>query len=170
MEIRTAGRGDYGVVLELNDAALPHVSSLTEAELIALAGECFSFRVAVVDGAVAGFLNALGPGKDYRSLNYRWFCDRYASFVYIDRIVVAPQCNGMGIGRALYADLERAARAYAAPGVAPILTCEVNLEPPNPGSMAFHKKLGFAEVGQLVADEGKLVSLMVKELGGANGM
>ena len=46
-----------------------------------------------------------------------------------------------------------------------ILTREVNLELPNPGSLAFHGKLGFAEVGQLVADEGKLVSLMVKAVG-----
>ena len=49
-----------------------------------------------------------------------------------------------------------------------ILTLEINLEPPNPGSLALHGKLGFAEVGQLVADEGKLVSLMVKAVGGGD--
>ena len=157
MQIRAAERADYAAVLAMNEDALPHVSSLTESEFSVLAGQCFYFGVALVDGAVAGSLMALRPGEDYRSLNYRWFCERYENFVYIDRIVVAPQFNGLGIGRALYADVERAAR-----DTAPILTCEVNLDPPNPGSMAFHKKLGFAEVGQLVADEGKLVSLMVK--------
>ena len=157
MEIRAAERADYSACLEMNEGALPHVSSLTEADLSEIAGQSFYFGVAWVDGAVAGFLMALCPGEDYPSLNYRWFCERYASFVYIDRIVVGPQFNGLGIGRALYADVERAAR-----GVAPILTCEVNQEPPNPGSVAFHRKLGFAEVGQLVADEGKLVSLMEK--------
>ena len=157
MQIRAAERADYAAVLAMNEDALPHVSSLTESEFSVLAGQCFYFGVALVDGVVAGSLMALRPGEDYRSLNYRWFCERYESFVYIDRIVVAPQFNGLGIGRALYADVERAAR-----DTAPILTCEVNLDPPNPGSLAFHKKLGFAEVGQLVADEGKLVSLMVK--------
>ena len=161
MQIRAAERADYAAVLAMNEDALPHVSSLTESEFSVLAGQCFYFGIAWVDGAVAGSLMALRPGEDYRSLNYRWFSDRYASFVYIDRIVVAPQFNGLGIGRALYADVERAAR-----DTAPILTCEVNLDPPNPGSLAFHKKLGFAEVGQLLADEGKLVSLMVKAVGG----
>jgi len=161
MQIRAATIAEHAAVLAMNEGALPHVSSLTDSEFSVLAGQCFYFGVALVDGAVAGSLMALRPGEDYRSLNYRWFSEKYASFVYIDRIVVAPQFNGRGIGRALYADVERAAR-----GVAPILTCEVNLNPPNPGSLAFHKKLGFAEVGQLVADEGKLVSLMVKAVGG----
>ena len=165
MQIRAAESADYAAVLAMNEDALPHVSSLTEPEFSVLAGQCFYFGVALVDGAVAGSLMALRPGEDYRSLNYRWFSDRYASFVYIDRIVVAPQFNGLGIGRALYADVERAALLPGKTGVAPILTCEVNLNPPNPGSVVFHKKLGFAEVGQLVADEGKLVSLMVKAVG-----
>ena len=161
VDIRPAEKADYKLALVMNEGALPHVSSLTEAGFAELAGQCFYFGGAWVEGAVAGFLMALRPGEAYQSLNYRWFCERYTSFVYIDRIVVAPQFNGMGIGRALYADVERAAKSLA-----PILTCEVNLKPPNPGSLAFHKKLGFAEVGQLVADEGKLVSLMVKAVGG----
>ena len=165
MQIRAAESADYADVLVMNEGALPHVSSLTEAEFSVLAGQCFYFRVAWVDGAMAGFLMALCPGEDYRSLNYRWFSEKYASFVYIDRIVVAPQFNGLGIGRALYADVERATLVPGEAGVVPILTCEVNLNPPNPGSVAFHTKLGFAEVGQLVADEGKLVSLMVKVVG-----
>ena len=166
MEIRAAEKTDYAAVLAMNEGALPHVSSLTAADLSEIAGQSFYFGVAWVDGAVAGFLMALRPGEDYPSLNYRWFCERYASFVYIDRIVVGPQFNGLGIGRALYVDVERVTLLSGESGVAPILTCEVNLEPPNPGSMAFHKKLGFGEVGQLVADEGKLVSLMVKAVGG----
>ena len=165
MQIRAAERADYAAVLAMNEGALPHVSSLTATEFSVLAGQCFYFSVAWADGAVAGFLMALRPGEDYRSLNYRWFSEKYASFVYIDRIVVAPQFNCLGIGRALYADVERAALLPGKARVAPILTCEVNLDPPNPGSLAFHKKLGFAEVGQLLADEGKLVSLMVKAVG-----
>ena len=116
MEIRAAEKADYAAVLAMNEGALPHVSSLTEADFSVLAGQCFYFGVAWVDGVVAGFLMALRPGENYQSLNYRWFCEQYVSFVYIDRIVVAPQFNGLGIGRALYADVERAAR-----GVAPIL-------------------------------------------------
>lgn len=31
---------------------------------------------------------------------------------------------------------------------APILTCEVNVNPPNLGSIRFHNRIGFSEVGQ----------------------
>ena len=34
------------------------------------------------------------------------------------------------------------------------LVCEVNLEPPNPGSDAFHTKMGFAEVGRAELEPG----------------
>ena len=36
-----------------------------------------------------------------------------------------------------------------------IVTCEVNAEPPNPASDAFHAALGFAEVGDAVIHGGK---------------
>lgn len=128
-----------------------------------MAKQCCYFGAAVVDGEVAGFLMALRPGQSYQSLNYRWFSDRYETFVYIDRIAVSPAYKGRGIGRALYADVENLATTTA-----PILTCEVNLDPPNADSMAFHTKLGFAEVAQQVTEGGtKRVSLMVKRLASA---
>ncbi|TIN02749.1 MAG: GNAT family N-acetyltransferase, partial [Mesorhizobium sp.] len=36
-----------------------------------------------------------------------------------------------------------------------IVTCEVNAEPPNPASDAFHAALGFVEVGDAVIHGGK---------------
>jgi predicted GNAT superfamily acetyltransferase len=57
------------------------------------------------------------------------------------RVVVAPEARGRGLGRRLYEDL--AATAGARP-----LCCEVNLVPPNPGSLAFHERLGFAACGE----------------------
>ena len=45
------------------------------------------------------------------------------------------------------------------------ITCEVNLDPPNPGSILFHEKMGFREVEQqFVGDGEKLVSLMSRDL------
>ena len=43
-------------------------------------------------------------------------------------------------------------------------TLEVNLRPRNDGSLAFHDRLGFVEVGQQETDYGTLVSLMAKPL------
>ncbi len=65
-----------------------------------------------------------------------------------------------GIGRLLYADLEGVASAHA-----PDLTCEVNLDPPNPGSFVFHERSGFFEVGRQHTGGGEnLVCLMSKDL------
>ncbi|MGA3089508.1 MAG: GNAT family N-acetyltransferase [Terriglobales bacterium] len=151
---------DYELVRSINQQAVPHVSSLAPDELKKLAAQCFHFAVASVGSACAGFLMALRPGEGYGSLNYRWFSEHYANFVYIDRIAIASEFQGRGVGRALYADVEQAAK-----GLAPILTCEVNLVPPNPGSMAFHAKLAFAEVDQMDGEDGaKRVSLMVKAI------
>jgi hypothetical protein len=158
--IRAAEFRDFDAIHAINQNAVPDVSSITLDELAALAKQCCYFGVADVDGEVAGFLMALRPGQIYQSMNYRWFSERHENFVYIDRIAVALAYKGRGIGRALYADVESLAVTTA-----PILTCEVNVVPPNADSMAFHKKLGFAEVGQQDTEGGtKRVSLMVKTL------
>jgi predicted GNAT superfamily acetyltransferase len=151
---------DYPIILELNEAAVPHVNSINEAELIDLHRQAFFFGVARDGDAIAGFLLALAEGKSYRSLNYRWFSEQYDAFVYIDRIVVAPDFARRGVGRQLYQALEQ----HAA-GKTPMLACEVNIQPPNPTSLAFHHSLGFREVGRQDTDGGhKRVSLLRKLL------
>lgn len=158
--IRPAELSDYEVIRAINENAVPAVSSISMADLRALAKQCCQFSVAMADEELAGFVMALQPGQEYRSENYRWFSSHYEKFVYVDRIAVSPAYKGRGIGRALYVDIERFAIE-----VAPILTCEVNVVPPNPDSMAFHTRLGFREVGQQDTEGGtKRVSLLVKSL------
>ena len=43
------------------------------------------------------------------------------------------------------------------------LALEVNAEPPNPASLAFHAARGFAEVGRL-GGPGKAVAMLAKDL------
>jgi hypothetical protein len=47
---------------------------------------------------------------------------------------------------------------------APLLTCEVNLNPPNLGSIRFHNRIGFREVGQQDSKPGLTVSMLAKKL------
>ncbi|MFC1824434.1 GNAT family N-acetyltransferase, partial [Thermodesulfobacteriota bacterium] len=118
------------------------------------------FKIALHEDAVAGFLLALSPGAKYQSLNYRWFSEHYDQFIYVDRVVVSSIYAGSGFGKLLYEDLEQAALKEAT-----VLTCEVNLKPANPNSLAFHQKLGFKEVGQQDTEGGrKKVCLMCKAL------
>ena len=61
-----------------------------------------------------------------------------------------------GLGTSVYDEIEgTCGRA--------VLALEVNLDPPNEPSLAFHRARGYAEVGQSDAS-GHLVSLMVKLL------
>lgn len=161
MTIQPARPEQYSEILKLNESVLPHVNSITETELTAIVAESCYFNVVHHENAVAGFLLALPPGASYSSLNYRWFSQRYSQFMYVDRIVIASNCRGLGFGKQLYQDLEKAAKDIAAP----LIACEVNLKPANPNSLAFHQKLGFKEVGQQDTDGGKKrVCLMTKTL------
>ena len=49
------------------------------------------------------------------------------------------------------------------PDVVPVLTCEVNIRPPNESSMRFHERYGFERVAtQLIDDRSKEVALLAK--------
>lgn len=159
--IRDAGHEDFARILELNDAEVRQTSAMDVTQLAALAGMAAYFKVATVEGRVAAFLIALREGAPYRNDNYDWFAARFDRFLYVDRIVVGSGFAGRGIGRALYEDLFAVARADGVPTV----TCEYNIDPPNPASRAFHDRFGFRELGtQWVAGGTKLVSLQTAEL------
>jgi len=149
---------DYAAILELNQAALPQVSSLDASALAALHSQAALLAVAREGEAVAGFILVLEAGADYDSPNYRFFDQRYEDFAYVDRIVVGDSFRRMGIGMGLYRTL------FDALPEAPRVACEVNVRPPNPGSMAFHTGLGFSRVGEQDTDNGrKRVALMIRE-------
>src|ERR1035441_3154232 len=142
VRVRDAVASDHAAVLALNNSATPHVNELSEDAFAWIASHADYFRVAEDDSGVVGFVIALRAGLEYWSLNYRWFVERGGDFLYLDRIVVAENARGAGVGRALYDDIDRFAS-----GTWPRITLEVNLLPPNPGSLAFHERLGFRRVG-----------------------
>jgi predicted GNAT superfamily acetyltransferase len=88
------------------------------------------------------FLIAFDQSADYGSPNFRWFRERLERFVYVDRVVVKPSARGRGRAGQLYNALFRAARDAGQT----VVVCEVNADPPNPASDAFHAKLGFREM------------------------
>jgi predicted GNAT superfamily acetyltransferase len=127
-------------LLALNNIHAAQLSWLEPERLAHLVGQAFLARRI---GAIDAFMLALDQDADYDSPNFIWCRARYPRFVYVDRIVVASSARGRGCARRLYHDLfEHAARA----GHERVL-CEVNINPPNPASDAFHAALGFAEVG-----------------------
>jgi predicted GNAT superfamily acetyltransferase len=144
-------------MLALNNAHAVELSWADEARMAMLVDEAFfAARVGMVDAMILAF----APGAAYDSANYRWFAERYASFVYIDRVVTAPEARGRGLARQLYAHLFGAARAAGHERI----VCEVNSDPPNLASEAFHKALGFAPVGEALLGNGKTVTYLALKL------
>jgi len=148
---------DLPHIHNLNQDALPAVSSITLNDMTQFLEMADYFRIIRVKTNIAGFLLALAPGKDYHSPNYKWFEKQYSQFMYVDRIVIDPAFQGQGLGWGFYDDLKIFCQRYT-----PIITCEVNLKPKNYGSLLFHKKYGFKQVGTQETDGGeKEVSLLV---------
>jgi len=117
-------------------------------------------KVAVVDGRIAAFLLAMRENAPYQNENYAWFAARFPKFIYVDRIVVGAEFRGLRIGSLLYTELFSYARSE---GIK-YITCEYNIQPPNPASQRFHDKFGFKELDtQWVADGTKKVSLQAAE-------
>ncbi len=158
--IRDVREHELDSVLALNNAAGPNILPLDAATLRFFYDHAAYFRVAEVDGHIAGFLVALLHDAPYRSPNFQWFRDRYPQFLYIDRIVIASSRRGLGVGRVFYADVTSFAEVRV-----PQLTCEVFLEPRNDVAVLFHGTYGFHEVGQqLMAGPERRVSLLGKPL------
>lgn len=141
VHIRPLVETDLGEVLARNNAEVPAVGELDADRLAALVTAAASALAAEVDGTLAGFVIALPPAVAYASPNYRWLSRRYDDFVYVDRVVVFPDAQGQGVGRALY-------DAVAARSSASVLLAEVNIEPRNDVSLRFHERYGFLPVGE----------------------
>ncbi len=149
---------DVPAVLALNHRFVEVLSPLDAERLAWLVGLADRAEVLEVDDQVAGFVVTFGPGSDYDSENYRWFSERFGSdFYYLDRIVVAEHLRRRGLAGFVYEAMEAAAQEYGR------MALEVNVDPPNHGSLAFHATRGYAEVGRL-GEPGHVVGLMVKEL------
>ncbi len=143
---------------ELNEDHAVELSSLTSARLEQLMAAAF---LADADSTGDALLLAFDQDGDYDSPNFLWFRERYARFVYVDRVVVSATRRGEGLARQLYERLFAGARATGHDCV----VCEVNYDPPNPASDLFHEKLGFNEVGRAhLSDRGKGVRYLFKAL------
>ena len=77
----------------LNNAHAQELSWLEAERLEYLVGEAFLARRI---GKVDAFLLAFDQDARYDSPNFIWFRARYPRFVYVDRIVVAPDLRGIG--------------------------------------------------------------------------
>jgi len=139
---------DANSVLLLNNRNAEETSVLDDSSLKMLFDMAFYARG--IDSGGTAFLIALEHSAAYVNPNFMWFKTARRSFVYIDRILVSISARGQGIARVLYEDLFAAAKR----GGHDRVVCEVNIEPPNPVSEAFHLAMGFEAIGQATIHNG----------------
>jgi len=144
-------------LLALNNAFAAETSYQSEDEWARLVGQTrFGYAVPLAEG----FLIGMDQDADYHSPNFLWFKARLDRFAYVDRIVIAASAHGRGLGRKLY---ERMFADAKAAGFERIVA-EVNAVPPNPTSLAFHERLGFAAIGEQTFKGGKTVRYFERPL------
>lgn len=144
-------------LVALNNAHAAELSFLSAGRFTALIGDAF---LACRTGEADALLLCFDQDAAYDSPNFLWFRERFDRFVYVDRIVVSPEARGRGLARTLYEHLFERARAAGQQRI----VCEVNADPPNPASDAFHASLGFGEIGSATLFNGKTVRYFSREL------
>lgn len=154
--IRGLAAADIKPVLQLNQTEAHIVKDLTpERQAWVSNKQCLCFG-AYVGGELAGFSMALPPNIEYGSPNYRWFGDRYDSFLYVDRVVVAKAFRGIGVAKSLVEEtINRARRS----GVRMVCS-EFDKKPLNQESYALHQSKNFKEVGVRASLDGESVTSM----------
>tara|TARA_R110002096_G_scaffold117236_2_gene254136 strand:+ start:2595 stop:3074 length:480 start_codon:yes stop_codon:yes gene_type:complete len=157
MQILPIQENDFDEILRLNTAAVPHVNDIDREQLQWFCDKAAFPRCIKIDDRIAGFMIGMRPGTTYASPNYQWFCSNYEDFAYVDRVVVSDWARRQGVAELLYREFADSQSDTS------IMTCEVNLRPPNEGSMKFHSRMGFKQVASQETDGGKKeVALMEK--------
>lgn len=157
-EIVPIANADRAKLHVLNNTHAIELSFTTPEQFDGLIDRAF---LALATSGGNAFILAFDERGDIPSPNYKWFRTRYPRFVYVDRVVVSPTLRRSGIAGRFYDHLAASARACGHT----MLCCEVNSDPPNPASDAFHARQGFVPVGEaLLADRGKTVRYLAKRL------
>lgn len=150
-ELRPFADRDLGWAHALNQANGEALSFMERAPFEALVRRASYARVVAPNDA---FILAYDAPPMTDSPNFSWFAKRYRNFLYIDRVAVADHARRRGLAGCIYRDLFR----FAAEQGYPIIGAEVNADPPNPASDAFHAAQGFQVVGEArLTDRNKTV-------------
>jgi uncharacterized protein len=159
--VRPLASADSSAILRINASHWPAVASLDHAELDRLLALSDAHRVAVAGDAVVGYMLVFARHSAYDGEEFQHFRAQLPDpFLYVDQVAVEPAHRRMGIGRRLYQALLELA------GQQPIawLCCEVNLRPPNPASLDFHRRLGFTVMGNGDTLDGRRVAFLARKL------
>ena len=155
MDLRELTQHDVASMWSLNEQGLPGTGQVSKQEMADLLNLSALSLGVFREQELLGFVICLSPGTSYGSLNYAWFNQRFDAFIYVDRIAVAQQHRDQGIGSMLYEQVMANSDEKGVP-----VAAEVNSIPPNPGSMRFHERFRFKEVGELHHQDKSVMMLL----------
>lgn len=141
-------------ILRINRDSQPGVAALDASELQRLQSLSARHCVAIDgEGRVAGYVLAFERDSAYDGEEFLALRKLLPGpFLYIDQVAVAAEHRRRGVAAALYRGFEG------------VLCCEVNLQPPNPSSSAFHRGCGFEVIETLSTADGRTVELLKKDV------
>jgi predicted GNAT superfamily acetyltransferase len=144
----------------LNNHHARETSLLSEEQFAAMIQMAFYARGFGPALTPSALLIAFDQKAPYVNPNFQFFLDRHERFIYVDRLITASHARRRGLARKLYDDLFLCAIETGHS----VVGCEVNLDPPNPASDAFHAGMGFAEVGRAHLENGKTVRYLERSI------
>ena len=157
METRPLSQSDVHSIWSVNEQGLPGTGQVSEQEVSDLL-KLSTLSIGIFQNEeLVGFVICLSPRTEYKSLNYAWFNEKYEDFIYVDRIAVSLDQRNKGIGSKIYEEVIVYSQEHETP-----VAAEVNLNPPNPGSLRFHNRFGFEEVGVLHHKEKSVTMLLLE--------
>lgn len=162
LSLRLATLEDIPAIVALNAAVVEVTAPMDAARCAELLEACSRCYIAERGDTRLGFALIMYADAPYTNDNFAWFSARLKDFAYVDRIVVDAAARGLGLGAKLYTQVAQDARAAGCL----TLAAEIDSDPPNTGSLAFHAAQGFAELGTRRYESGKTVSMQVKGLTG----
>lgn len=155
MDLRELTHHDVGSMWVINEQGLPGTGQVSKQQMAGLLNLSALALGVFRDQELLGFVICLPPGTSYGSLNYAWFNQRFETFMYVDRIAVAQHHRDQGIGSMLYDELIARSDEQGVP-----VAAEVNSRPPNPGSVRFHERFRFKQVGELHHQDKSVMMLL----------
>lgn len=147
--------GDHADVLALN-LSHQHLTAPMDVARLGYLAEVGRVEVFRAGGGFAGFVVTVTDDSAYAGENFRWFAERYDGFDYLDRVIVHDDFRRQGLAGRVYDEIEARSAARV-----PLLALEVNVEPPNEASLAFHAARGYEQVDERDFDDHR-VGMLVK--------
>ena len=160
--VRRLSREDCGSVLAINGESVPGVCRLDKEEFERLLGlPNLHIAICAPHRTVIGYALVFPDTASYDGEEFQIFLKTCARpFLYIDQVAVGTTMRRSGVASTIYNAIAVEARKRKISD----LCCEVNLSPPNPASISFHRNLGFGELREIETTDQKTVMLMRKSV------